>query len=101
MDLIPEKLHVFERILRETTADMKEEYILAVKKAIEDFVLKDPYNPTSIIPHFESVERIEAVKVGLDFHTTFRLIKRQMELKLHSLNPCISEVITLWTLNYE
>ena len=41
MKLIPRKLTRWKDVLQETTVEMKEEYITAVKKAVIDFVLGD------------------------------------------------------------
>lgn len=87
--------------MAENVIDMKEDYMLAVKKAIVDFVLKDPYHPISILPVFNSPERNEIIQIIAEAKGNMKLRCDQLQRKLHALNPCILHIMRLWSEEYE
>lgn len=90
---------VWEKSLSESIEDVREDFMMAVKKAIIDFVLQDPNFVTSV-GQSESPIRLELKEIGNSNWANFNAAKRKMERNLHVTNPCIAAVIDLWYAEY-
>lgn len=89
----------WEKTLAESIEDVKEDFMMAVKKAIIDFVLQDPtfVNPIgeATTPH-----RRELKEIGNSFRPSFNRARIRMERNLHLINPCLAILLDLWYLHY-
>ncbi|KAG5878487.1 hypothetical protein JTB14_010272 [Gonioctena quinquepunctata] len=93
--LVPRKLMVWEQTLSESIQDVKEDFMMAVKKAIIDFVLQDP-NFVKTPSDNESQYRRELKMIGNSFRPSYNAAKLKMERNLHVVNPCLAALIDLW-----
>lgn len=75
---------------------MKEDFMIAVKKAIVDFVLRDPSFVESLTSEFDSPQRRELAEMVLTWKETFREVRKKMQRIVHVTNPCIHSLIDLW-----
>lgn len=90
---------VWEKTLSKSIEDVREDFMMAVKKAIIDFVLQDP-NFVTQIGESETPARRELKQIGSSFHSSFNSAKRKMERNLHITNPCLAAIIDLWYSQY-
>ncbi|CAH1117610.1 unnamed protein product [Phaedon cochleariae] len=97
--LVPRKLMVWEETLSESIKDVKEDFMMAVKKAIIDFVLQDP-NFVKRHGETESSHKKELRNIGNSFRPNYNSAKLKMERSLHIINPCLAAVLDLWYKNY-
>ena len=82
--------------------EMKEDYLLSVKKAIVDFVLKDTREQDSL----ETKKVVAEYKAELDvvpkpWHPNFEKARYEISNNLHSINPCMLQVLKLWYTSFE
>lgn len=76
---------------------MKEDYTMAVKKAIVEFVLKDPSIPTPLYDYIMTPERIEISQMSGSLRDNFHETQKTLQRNLHSVNPCLAETVNLWS----
>lgn len=93
--LVPRRLMVWEETLHQSIDDVREDFMMAVKKAIIDYVLQDP-NFVKPIGETDSAARVELKEIGNSFRPTFNISKRKMERNLHIVNPCLAAILDLW-----
>lgn len=86
---------VWEQTLAESVEDVREDFMMAVKKAIIDFVLQDP-NFVKSVGASNTKERLELIQIGNSFRPSFSSAKRKMERNLHVTNMCLASIIDLW-----
>jgi dynein heavy chain, axonemal len=82
--------------------EMKEDYLLSVKKAIVDFVLKDtreqdPNETKKEVPEYKA----ELDVVPKPWHPSFEKSRFEISNNLHSINPCMVQVLKLWYTSFE
>lgn len=94
--LIPKKLKHWTTILTDLTNEIKEEFILNVKKAIVDFVLQDPRESDNRIKEFQSVHRMELRQTCKGWGITNASARAKLLRNLHIVNPCMAQVLDLW-----
>lgn len=90
---------IWEKTLGQSIEDVREDFMMAVKKAIIDFVLQDPNFVTSI-GESDSPARQELNEIGNSFRPSYNLAKRKMERNLHVTNSCLAAIIDLWYSSY-
>ncbi|XP_074662516.1 dynein axonemal heavy chain 7-like [Tubulanus polymorphus] len=76
--------------------EMREDYLLSVKKAIVDFVLKDPrekedQKDIELPPH-----RAELAVVPKPWNRSYLEALHYISQHLHVTNPCMNQVLDLW-----
>ncbi|XP_014666536.1 PREDICTED: dynein heavy chain 7, axonemal-like [Priapulus caudatus] len=77
--------------------EIREDYLLSVKKAIVDFVLKDPRQKDEEESVDESLEhRQELKQVPKPWFREFLYARNAMKEKLNVINPCMAAVLALW-----
>ncbi|VEN46856.1 unnamed protein product [Callosobruchus maculatus] len=97
--LVPRKLMVWEKTLAESVQDVKDDFMMAVKKAIIDFVLQDPsFSMQS--GETENAFKKELKKIGTSFRASFASAKTKIERNLHLVNPCLAALPDIWYSSY-
>nr|XP_032821318.1 dynein heavy chain 7, axonemal isoform X2 [Petromyzon marinus] len=80
--------------------EMRDDYLVSVKKAIVDFVLQDPKNKDlkkreDLPPHRE-----ELAVLPKPWRERFFATRRRLQEELHSINPAMLAVLQLWHNTY-
>ncbi|KAI5631027.1 dynein heavy chain and region d6 of dynein motor domain-containing protein [Phthorimaea operculella] len=88
--LLSMKLKTYKETLFSNTDEMREDYIMSMKKAIVDFVLKDPEDRVEVEP--------EKLDLGYDEAWANKYITSKAWLlkNLHIVNPCIAQTLQIW-----
>lgn len=95
MALVPRKLMKWQETLKASIEDMKNDFMMAVKKAIVDFVLQDP---TFVKPLVESESELkqELKDMVLVVKPSFKAAKVKLQRNLHIVNPCLVAILDIW-----
>lgn len=85
-------------IIAENFAEINEEYTLAVKKAVVDFVLGESLHrqPTSTSKENLSAERIYLSSIALKYKHKFLENRQKISRTLFSINPCVAQILKAW-----
>lgn len=71
--------------------------MLAMKKAIVDFVLRDPAFVEGVSSEASSTPlRKELVEMSPNWKTSIQQAKLKLERSLHAVNPCLATLLDLW-----
>jgi dynein heavy chain, axonemal len=93
--LIPKKLTKWNDVLESITAEMKEDYITAVKKAVIDFVLGDALTK-NINKQEVSSSRQELKEMSMKWRHRFEENRLKIKRNLFAINPCLSQILEIW-----
>ncbi|XP_031440303.1 dynein axonemal heavy chain 7 [Clupea harengus] len=96
LSLVPSHLKKLTTTIELLSDEMKEDYLMSVKKAIVDFVLRDPRENEEdkvkdLPPHREEIE-----VVPKPWHKSFLQAQRRMSERLHAINPTMLSVLDVW-----
>lgn len=75
---------------------MKEDYLLSVKKAIVDFVLRDPREKEDEKKQVLPAHRQELAVVPKPWNKSFLTSWGLAKEHLHVTNPCMNQMLDLW-----
>ncbi|XP_063529439.1 dynein axonemal heavy chain 7-like [Cydia strobilella] len=93
-NLLTLKLRQWKDTLFAITAEMREDFIMSMKKAIVDFVLKDP-NEKEDTGTEGAFKNEEVFKDG-SLRSRYGVSKATLLKDLYSVNPCIAQVLQIW-----
>nr|XP_055071765.1 dynein axonemal heavy chain 7 [Misgurnus anguillicaudatus] len=99
--LIPKQLRSLRGTIEALSDEMREDYVLNIKKAIVDFVLRDPREheegkARDLPPHRQELEVIPK-----PWKSSFLQSQKSMRNQLHSINPTMLSVLNLWQVSYK
>jgi dynein heavy chain len=103
MSLIPEKIRKKSRqSLQDLSEEVREDYLLSVKKAIVDFVLRDSRDAESE----KTAEKVADYKLELEivpkpWHASFERARYDVTRNLHTINPCMCQLLLLWHTSFK
>ncbi|KAL7044814.1 hypothetical protein ACKWTF_002067 [Chironomus riparius] len=100
LKLIPKKLTKWNDVLESITAEMKEDYITAVKKAVIDFVLGDALSK-NINKQEESKYRGELKEMSMKWRHRFDENRMKIKRTLFAINPCLSQILEIWYTSFK
>jgi len=100
LDLVPQSLLNWKDVLEKTLEEVKTEFLIAVKKAIVDFVLGE-----SLHRNFKRDEdtsgRIEIKNLSFKYKHRYNENRRLLKLLLFAISPCLAQVLSLWHTSFE
>ncbi|XP_069839698.1 dynein axonemal heavy chain 7 isoform X1 [Dendropsophus ebraccatus] len=94
--LVPEHLKDYKDSIYMLSDEMKEDYLLSVKKAIVDFVLKDPREKNEKKELILEPHRLELEVVPKPWKKSFLASYNFIKENLNSINPTMAAVLDLW-----
>ncbi|XP_071451642.1 dynein axonemal heavy chain 7-like [Hetaerina americana] len=95
--LVP--LHLKTRwitLMDELTDEIREDFLIAIKKAVVDFVLQDPAKGIPNLKVFDSEHRREVTEMFKRWRPTFLCRRAQIEKSLNIAHPCIAQILSIW-----
>jgi dynein heavy chain len=93
---IPEKMQTYSTLKEQLIEEVKEEFMLSMKKAIVDFVLQDPSESSNWIKLYDSVHRQELKGISKTWKPSFEKNLSKIQTNLHRVNPCLAQILDLW-----
>jgi dynein heavy chain len=93
---IPKKLQTYSTLKQHLTEEVKEEFLLSVKKAAVDFVLQELSERNNQIKQYDSVHRQELKELSKTWRSAFERNLAKIQKNLHTVNPCLAKVLDLW-----
>ncbi|XP_011509795.1 dynein axonemal heavy chain 7 isoform X7 [Homo sapiens] len=102
LDLVPQHLKVFTDSIVTLSDEMREDYLLSVRKSIVDFVLKDPREKgddkkTDELP----AHRAEMEILPKPWRKSFLAASSYIRDHLNAMNPTMLAVLDLWHTNFK
>lgn len=94
--LVPSKLKKWPDIIGVMVDELKEDYLLCIKKSIVDFVLQDPALNELGITVYDSDHRREMKRICKGFTPLYEPTKVKLSNNLFIVNACITQVLDLW-----
>ena len=100
--LIPNKLRSnFVNTLEDLTDEIKEDYLMSVKKAIVDFVLKDPMDREEETEVVLPTHRQEMMMLPKPWEKSFAQNLKLISNILYTSNAVIGRLVNLWHKSYQ
>jgi dynein heavy chain len=93
---IPEKIQIYSTLKKQLIEEVKEEYVLSMKKAAIDFALQDPSVSCNLIKQYNSVYKEELKEMSKTWRPTFEKNLLKLKKNLHTVNPCVAQILDLW-----
>ncbi|KAJ8410629.1 hypothetical protein AAFF_G00195330 [Aldrovandia affinis] len=101
MTLVPSHLKKLTNTVEALSNEMREDYVLSVKKAIVDFVLRDPRLKDKIVEKVLPPHRTEMQLVPKAWKKSFLYAQNMMRDNLYAINPTMLSVLNLWHVTYK
>lgn len=86
---------IWDETLNKIINEVREDFMMANKKAIIDFVLQDPAFIIEIQDDNTPFKK-EKKLIGNSFRPAFDYAKFKMERNLHVINPCLAVLLDIW-----
>ncbi|XP_039266483.2 dynein axonemal heavy chain 7-like isoform X2 [Styela clava] len=99
MQMVPKRLKHLSDSIETLSDEMREDYLLSVKKAIVDFVLRDPREKEEAAPELPP-HREELEVVPKPWHRSFVSAANSTKDKLNVTNPTMLAVLDLWHVSF-
>ncbi|GCC28735.1 hypothetical protein chiPu_0007169 [Chiloscyllium punctatum] len=100
LSLVPLRLKTHIVTIESLSDEMKEDYLLSVKKAIVDFVLRDPREKEEVKKDVP-VHRAELEIVPKPWNKSFLVARNLIKANLNSVNPTMLAVLDLWQSSFQ
>ncbi|XP_072334730.1 dynein axonemal heavy chain 7 [Scyliorhinus torazame] len=100
LSLVPFRLKTYTGIIETLSDEMKEDYLLSVKKAIVDFVLRDPREKEEVKKELP-VHRAELEIVPKPWNKSFLTARNLIKANLNAMNPTMLAVLDLWQCSFQ
>jgi dynein heavy chain len=105
MSMLTERLRKnYPQHLIDLTEEVREDYMLSVKKAIVDFVLRDSKETDASesaanakVPEY----RAELDVVPRPWHASYVRARSEVAKNLHLINPCMAQLLKLWHVSFK
>ena len=103
MSLISDGLRKnYQQSVMDLSDEVREDYLLSVKKAIVDFVLRDSKEQDTDKAKEKMPEyKLELEIVPKPWHASYEKARGEISRNLHSINPCMAQVLKLWYLSFK
>ncbi|XP_055917464.1 dynein axonemal heavy chain 7 [Eupeodes corollae] len=99
--MIPESLLRFDLEMSDNLAQIKSDYIFAMKKAVIDYVLSNSLQcEQKEKEQIESVERIEAKATFNRWRYRYDENRSKIKKTLFSIHRCVAHIMALWTTKF-
>jgi dynein heavy chain len=93
---IPQKIQIYSTLKKQLVEEVKEDYVLSMKKAAIDFALQDPSVSDHPIKQYDSVYKEELKEMSKTWRRSFEKNLLKIKKDLHTMNPCVAQVLDLW-----
>ncbi|KAM4698368.1 dynein axonemal heavy chain 7 [Rhinophrynus dorsalis] len=100
LNLVPEHLKVYKESIFMLSDEMRDDYLLSVKKAIVDFVLKDTSESNENMKAHLQPHRLKLEIVPKPWKKSFLANYNLIKENLHLINPTMAAVLDLWHLSF-
>ncbi|XP_045470082.1 dynein axonemal heavy chain 7 [Harmonia axyridis] len=94
LSLVPKRLTQWKSTLDLCVEEMKESFMLTVKKAVVDFVLQDATFTSSQAEVSEHI--LELREMSTNWRLSYNKSRKKLETTLHVVNPCLAALTDLW-----
>uniref|UniRef100_A0A2K6F0V8 Dynein axonemal heavy chain 7 n=1 Tax=Propithecus coquereli TaxID=379532 RepID=A0A2K6F0V8_PROCO len=101
LNLVPQHLKVLTDSITVLSDEMREDYLLSVKKSIVDFVLKDPREKDDKKTDELPPHRAEMEILPKPWRKSFLAASTYMRDHLNAMNPTMLAVLDLWHSNFK
>ncbi|XP_043929631.1 dynein axonemal heavy chain 7 [Protopterus annectens] len=101
LELVPRHLKALSSTIDSLSDEMKEDYLFSVKKAIVDFVLRDPREKDDDKKQDLPPHRAEVAILPKPWHKSYLAGCSLIQDKLNITNPTMLAVLDLWHVSFE
>ncbi|XP_039210552.1 dynein heavy chain 7, axonemal isoform X3 [Crotalus tigris] len=99
--LVPKHLKVLSESIYTLSDEMREDYLLSVKKAIVDFVLRDPREKEEAKKQVLPPHRQEMEVVPKPWNKSYIAARNYIKENLYAVNPTMMAVLDLWQTTFK